>query len=102
MRPSGTYGEIRAALMQQLQAEPMTIRAAAHRSQVGLDAARRTIANAVRSGTVRECGHVKPAKGTRWEAIYELVPEPEPDDDDPNRAGHGWVDLGRIVGGWAR
>lgn len=101
MRPSGSYGEVRAALMRQLQAEPLTIRAAAQRSQVGLTAARRTIANAVRSGTVRECGTAKSARGTAWEVIYELAPLPEPQDDD-NRAGHGWVDLGRVVGGWAR
>jgi len=99
MRPAGSYGEVRAALMQQLQAEPSTIRAAAQRSQVGLDAARRTIANAVRAGSVRECGQARPARGTRWEAIYELAPEPEPAE---HRAGQGWVDLGRIVGGWAR
>lgn len=102
MRPAGSYGEVRAALMAQLEREPMTVRAAAEHSQVGLTAARRTIANAVRSGTVRECGRAKAAHGTAWELIYELVPPPEPADDDDNRAGHGWVDLGRVVGGWAR
>ena len=100
MRPSGTYGEVRAALMQAFEAEgPLTIRSAAERSQVGLQAARATIANAVRSGAVRECGSAKPARGTKWETIYEIAPEPEPDEC---RHGHGWVDLGRVVGGWAR
>lgn len=90
-------------LMEQLEREPMTVRAAAQRSQVGLTAARRTIANAVRSGTVRECGRSKAAHGTAWEVIYELVPPPDPPEpDDDHRAGHGWLDLGRIVGGWAR
>jgi hypothetical protein len=102
MRPSGSYGEVRAALIAQLEREPMTVRAAAEHSQVGLTAARWAIARAVRSGTVRECGRSKAARGTAWEVIYELTPPPEPQDDDENRAGHGWVDLGRVVGGWAR
>lgn len=100
MRPAGSYGEVRAVLMQTLDTHgPLTIRAAAERSQVGLQAARATIANAVRSGAVRECGQAKPARGTKWEAIYEVAPEPEPDEC---RHGHGWIDLGRVVGGWAR
>lgn len=78
---------------------PLTIRSAAERSQVGLQAARATIANAVRSGAVRECGSAKSARGARWETIYEIAPEPEPDEC---RHGHGWVDLGRVVCGWAR
>lgn len=101
MRPSGTYGEVRAALMKALEAKgPLTIRDAAASSQVGLAAARAAIANAVRSGDVRECGSAKPAKGTKWQTIYEVCPEPEPEDEC--RHGHGWVDLGRVVGGWAR
>lgn len=100
MRPAGTYGEVRAALMQALEAAgPLTIRSAAERSQVGLTAARRAIGNSVRSGAVRECGSAKPARGTKWETIYEIAPEPEPDEC---RHGHGWVDLGRVVCGWAR
>lgn len=78
---------------------PLTIREAAQRSNVGLQAARRTFDNAVRSGTVRECGQAKPARGTKWEALYEPSPPPEPEEC---RHGHGWVDLGRVVGGWAR
>lgn len=78
---------------------PLTIRDAAASSQVGLTAARAAIANAVRSGAVRECGSAKPAKGTKWQTIYEIAPEPEPDEC---RHGHGWVDLGRVVCGWAR
>lgn len=99
MRPAGTYGEVRAALMKALQTEgPLTIRDAAAVSQVGLSAARAAIANAVRSGSVRECGSAKPAKGTKWQTIYEVAPE----QSDECRHGHGWVDLGRVVGGWAR
>lgn len=100
MRPSGTYGEVRAALMKALQTNgPQTIREAAACSNVGLAAARAAIANAVRSGAVRDCGSAKPAKGTKWQTIYEVAPEPEPDEC---RHGHGWVDLGRVVGDWAR
>jgi hypothetical protein len=98
MRPAGTYGEVRAALMKALEtAGPLTIREAAACSNVGLTAARRAIDNAVRAGAVRDCGSAKPAKGTKWQTLYELAPEP-----DESRAGHGWVDLGRVVGGWAR
>jgi hypothetical protein len=100
MRPAGTYGEVRAALMKALETEgPLTIRDAAQRTQIGLQAARWAIADSVRRGAVRECGSAKPAKGTKWQTIYEVTPEPEPDE---SRAGHGWVDLGRVVGGWAR
>ena len=101
MRPAGKFGEVRAALMQSLDIHgPLTIRQAAQRSNVGLQAARTTMANAVRTGSVRECGQAKPARGTKWEAVYEPAPPPEPDDEC--RHGHGWVDLGRVVGGWAR
>lgn len=100
MRPPGSIGEVRAALMQQLAREPMTIRTAAQRSQVGLQAARSTIANAVRAGAVRECGQAKPAKGTRWEAIYEPAPQPEAVQHEC--AGDGWFDLAAVMGDWAR
>lgn len=102
MRPAGSYGEVRAALIAQLEREPMTVRAAAERSQVRVEDAQRAIDNAVRAGTVRACGRVKAPRGTTWALIYELTPEPEPPEDDDNRAGHGWVDLGRVLGGWAR
>lgn len=101
MRPPGSYGEVRSVLIRTMSSSgPLTIRAAAAQSQVGLTAARQTIANAVRTGAVRECGQAKPARGTRWETVYEVTPEPEP--SAPRESGDGWFALAGVMGDWVR
>lgn len=105
MRPTGTYGEVLDALVRVYEDHgPMTKRQAAAAANISVNAARDSINNDLRfrhRPLFQEVGKSKPARGTRWESIYELAPQAE-EGDDECRHGHGWVDLGRVVGGWAR
>ena len=98
-RPSG---EIRQALMQaaRTQVRPHrgpTLMELASAAQVGRVAAMNTVKNMVRSGELEIVRR-------RWVAhsakpVAEYAPADAPEDC---RHGHGWVDLGRCVAGWAR
>lgn len=102
MRPVGSVGEARSALLESATAlvqphrAPILQELAAH-SHVGRVAAMNTVKNMVRAGDlviVRQ----------RWVAhsakpVAEYAPATAAEDC---RHGHGWVDLGRCVSGWAR
>lgn len=95
-------GEIRQALMQAARTHVQPHRAPtlmelASVAQVGRVAAMNTVKNMVRSGELEIVRR-------RWVAhsakpVAEYAPADAPDDC---RHGHGWVDLGRCVAGWAR
>ena len=101
-RPAGTTGETRQALLRAAQdlvqphRAPILLELAAT-AQVGRVAAMNTLKNMVRDG---ELVIVR----RRWVAhsakpVAEYAP---PDAPAECRHGHGWVDLGRCVSGWAR
>jgi hypothetical protein len=95
-------GEIRQALMQsaRTQVRPHqgpTLLELASGAQVGRVAAMNTVKNMVRAGELTIVRR-------RWVAhsakpVAEYAPADAPVDC---RQGHGWVDLGRCVAGWAR
>lgn len=102
MRPAGTVGEIRKCLLEAASTlvephrAPILLELAAH-AKVGRVAAMNTVKNMVRAGDLVVVRH-------RWVAhsakpVAEYAPRNAPDDC---RHGHGWVDLGRCVAGWAR
>jgi len=106
MRP---VGEISAALLQAAQQlvtpeRAPTLRELAHHAQVGEAAALNTVKNLTRSGKLRRARDERGAIRTRRvDHCNKPVAEYEPVLlDIDHRAGEGWVDLGRIVGGWAR
>lgn len=108
MRPSG---EVRLALLDAatalvspaVAADPFaprpTLREIAHRACVGVDAASGTIKNMTRAGVLRQVRTRRVDYCNKPVAEYEPV-TPEPVSE--HRSGEGWVDLGRVVGGWAR
>jgi hypothetical protein len=95
-------GEVRRALMQaaRTQVQPHrapTLQELASTAQVGRVAAMNTVKNMVRDGDLQIVRR-------RWVAhsakpVAEYAPADAPEDC---RHGHGWVDLGRCVAGWAR
>lgn len=95
-------GEVRQALLQaaRSQVQPHrapTLQELASGAQVGRVAAMNTVKNMVRSGELQIVRR-------RWVAhsakpVAEYAPA---DASDDCRHGHGWVDLGRCVAGWAR
>lgn len=108
MRPAG---EVRQALLdaalqlvppavrQDPHAPRPTMREIAYRACVGVDVARRTVENMSRAGQLRQVRTRQVDYTNKPVAEYEPVSAPL----DPDcRQGAGWVDLGRIVGGWAR
>lgn len=105
MRPAG---DVRLALVSaahQLQprephAPRPTLREIAHHAQVGLDAANQTMKNLCRAGQMRAIPEARRVD-YRNKPVAEYEPVSTSLDQD-SRQGAGWVDLGRIVGGWAR
>lgn len=101
-RPAGSVGEIRQALAKaaaELVAphKAPTLQELAAGAQVGRVAAMNTVKNMVRDGDLVIVRR-------RWVAhsakpVAEYAPATAADDC---RHGHGWVDLGRCVAGWAR
>lgn len=95
-------GEIRQALMHSARAQVQpnrgpTLLELASGAQVGRVAAMNTVKNMVRAGELQIVRR-------RWVAhsakpVAEYAPADAPDEC---RHGHGWVDLGRCVAGWAR
>lgn len=108
MRPAG---EVRTALLDaamelaspDVLADPSaprpTLREIAHHACVGVDAASETIKNMTRAGQLRQVRTRKVNYCNKPVAEYEPVTSEEMSE---HRAGEGWVDLGRIVCGWAR
>ncbi len=108
MRPSG---EIRNAILgAALELVPPTaladpgaprptMREMAHLACVGVDAASQTVKNMTRAGQLRQVGVRRVDYCNRPVAVYEPNTVAA---NSEHRAGDGWVDLGRIVGGWAR
>lgn len=102
MRPAGTVGEVRQTLLQaatdlvQPHRAP-TLQEMTTHAQIGRVAAMNTVKNMVRAGDLVIVRR-------RWVAhsakpVAEYAPATAPEDC---RHGHGWVDLGRCVAGWAR
>ena len=107
MRPAG---EVRQALLAAARQGPGTLRQLAQRAQVGWDAARDTVPNMARSGVLKVVGEERVEYRNRLVHVYEAA-EPAPVADGApvqaggdleHRSGHGWVDLNRCMGGWAR
>jgi len=76
-----------------------TVRELASHTGVGLSAATTTVKNLSRAGKLRQARMRRVDYRARPVAEWEPAPASAASD---HRAGHGWVDLGRIVGGWAR
>lgn len=101
-RPAGSVGEVRQALLFAARAlvQPHcapTLQDLAAQAQVGRVAAMNTVKNMVRAGDLVIVRR-------RWVAhsakpVAEYAPANAPAEC---RHGHGWVDLGRCVAGWAR
>lgn len=81
---------------------PLAMRDLAERTQVGYDAARWTIKRCVAAGVIVKAGQDKREHSKKWVLLYDVAPEPDPADTKDSRHGHGWVDLGRCIAGWAR
>ncbi len=105
-RPAGevSLALLRSAAQLATPERAPTLRELAHHAMVGVEAANVAVKNLKRSGRLvpvrlREVRH-----RTRPVAEYAPAPDPHADQviDDEPRHGHGWVDLGRVVGGWAR
>lgn len=94
-------GEIRQLMVSALRQQgPMALRDLAAVTQVGYTPALKTISRCVAAGVLVKAGQEKRAHSKNWVTLYDVAPEPEPQAEP--RHGHGWVDLGRIVAGWAR
>ena len=93
-------GEIRTLMVSALREQgPMALRDLAAVTQVGYTPALKTISRCVAAGVLVKAGQEKRAHSKNWVTLYDVAPEPQADEP---RHGHGWVDLGRIVAGWAR
>lgn len=94
-------GEIRQAMVSALRQQgPMALRDLAAVTQVGYQPALKTVSRCVASGVLVVAGQEKRPHSKNWVRLYDVAPEPT--EADESRHGHGWVDLGRIVAGWAR
>lgn len=97
-------GEIRNAVIQAVrhivaESQPgrgATLAEIAERSGVGQDALRNNLPKIKASGALQIVGYRR--VGYRNRPVAEYAPA-QPIE---SRAGHGWVDLGRCVSGWAR
>ena len=102
-RPAGSVGDVGQALMSAAHAlatpeRAPTLRELAAHAQVGLDAANATMKNLSRAGRMQKVRERRVAYRNRPVAEYAPAAAPELE----SRAGHGWVDLGRCLQGWAR
>lgn len=81
-----------------------TMREIAHRAQVGVEVANQTIKNMTRAGDLKPAGTKRVDYCNKPVAVYEplVYLDGGISADLHVREGAGWVDLGRIVGGWAR
>lgn len=89
MRPQG---EIRAVIFDQIrQSGPAPLCDLVNRTQVGYEAARRTIDNCVRSGALEIVGHEKREHSKKWVALYDVV------EDVQGQEIHNDPDSGLVV-----
>jgi hypothetical protein len=94
MRPPA---ELRLAVVEAIrQSGPLTLRDLTVRSQVGYDAARYTVQNAVRSGALQIVGHEKREHCDKWVALYDLPQEPAATE----HIEVGFVVLGEALSQW--
>lgn len=102
-RPAGSVGEVGQALISAAQAlatpeRAPTLRELAAHAQVGMDAAAATVKNLSRSGRMQKVRERRVDYRNRPVAEYAPAAGQVP----AHRAGHGWVDLGQCLHGWAR
>jgi hypothetical protein len=72
-------GEVRQAICSTLQQHgPLPLCDIAVRAQVGYDACRHAISNALRADRVEIVGQTKVAHAKQWVALYDVVAESEP------------------------
>ena len=96
-------GEIRTLMVTALREQgPMALRDLAAVTQVGYTPALKTISRCVAAGVLVKAGQEQRAHSKNWVTLYDVAPEPDPATADDSRHGHGWVDLGRCIAGWAR
>lgn len=96
-------GEIRQLMVSALRQQgPMALRDLAAATQVGYQPALKTVSRCVAAGVLVVAGQEKRPHSKNWVRLYDVAPDPEQAKPDEPRHGHGWVDLGRIVAGWAR
>lgn len=79
-----------------------TVRELAEHAGVGVSAATSTVKNLSRAGKLRQARMRRVDYRARPVAEWEPARQGGDSSASEHRAGHGWVDLGRIVGGWAR
>ena len=85
MRPTG---EVRIVILDALRAQgAMPLHDLAERTHVGLDAARRTVDNAVRSGSLEIVGHEKREHCKKWVALYDVAERGGNADHQPHDGG---------------
>jgi hypothetical protein len=98
MRPPGEVRETIVSTVREA-GQSLALRDIAQRSQVGYDAARRTLDNAVRCGVLEIVGHEKREHSSKWVALYD-VPRPAPSSDAFANADVGVVALGSALDRW--
>jgi len=105
-RPAGevSLALLRAAAQLTTAERAPTMRELAHHAMVGVESANVAVKNLKRSGRLLPVRLRNVPHRTRPVAEYAPAPDPQADQvaDDEPRHGHGWVDLGRCVAGWAR
>ncbi len=89
MRP---VGDIRAAVQAALEVGPATLLDIVERGNLGYDAARYAVQNALRAGVIQVCGQEKRPHAKRWLAVYELCESAAaPDTEQLGGVMHSWV-----------
>ena len=103
-RPAGevSLALLRAASELATAERAPTMRELAHHAMVGVESANVAVKNLKRSGRLLPVRLRHVPHRTRPVAEYAPAPEQPVDQGDEPRHGHGWVDLGRCVAGWAR
>lgn len=97
MRPAGTVGDVRKALMWAACAagQPATLRELAANAGVGFQAARRTVDNMCRAGDLSPCGEKRVEYRNRPVAVYA----PASSSNAVPRES-GWNALAGCMSGW--
>jgi hypothetical protein len=105
-RPAGevSLALLRAASELATPERAPTMRELAHHAMVGVESANVAVKNLKRSGRLLPVRLRNVPHRTRPVAEYAPAPDVHANQviDDEPRHGHGWVDLGRCVAGWAR
>ena len=100
MRPRGSIGEVRSAIREAVHAHgPLSQRDIVRHACVGLDAARSTVENMVRSGELEAVGHERRAHCKKWVALYDLAAPPGPAEGHESHDG-GLLVLSGALSAW--